>query len=168
MVQHKQYGDAVHETWIGAWLRQTLLRYLELRGIIHRTAWYRQPPIVKSCGAATPHSAVWAAQRDTVNAHRFVPLPRAAGLCPMKTVARHKTGAANIEESAHSHVEGVLYEVTPAIRNALRKKEGWPRRYRETNVAVEFVSTGAIKHSSKPKSKKAGTGTDGIFAKDRL
>ncbi len=58
--------------------------------------------------------------------------------------SRNQAGAANIVKSAHSHVEGVVYEVTPAVRNALRQKEGWPRRYRETNVAVELVSTGEI------------------------
>lgn len=56
----------------------------------------------------------------------------------------HQAGAANIERSARSRVEGVVYEITPAIRAALRRKEGWPRRYEEVDVAVEIVSTGEI------------------------
>jgi len=54
----------------------------------------------------------------------------------------HHAGAANIERSPQDHVEGVLYEITPSVRTALRQKEGWPRRYEEIEVIVEVVSSG--------------------------
>ena len=51
------------------------------------------------------------------------------------------TGAANIAPAKGKHVEGVLMEVTPEVHDLLRRKEGWPRRYREATVCVRMPRT---------------------------
>ena len=45
-------------------------------------------------------------------------------------------GAANVEPSRSKVVEGLLLTVTPDVVEALRVKEGHPRRYKETEVQV--------------------------------
>ena len=55
----------------------------------------------------------------------------------------HGAGACNIE-SAHDHrVEGVVFEITPAIQDVLRLKEGFPRCYKEIDVIVHTAATQA-------------------------
>lgn len=54
------------------------------------------------------------------------------------------TGAANIEPSQGGRVEGLLMEIAPAVHQALRQKEGWPRRYREIAVTVTIPRTRRI------------------------
>ena len=53
----------------------------------------------------------------------------------------HRAGACNIEPAADHHVEGVVMAITPAIRDALRLKEGFPLRYHEIEVIVRTAST---------------------------
>ena len=48
----------------------------------------------------------------------------------------HGAAACNMEPEDGSMVEGVVMEITPVIRRALRIKEGWPHRYREVIVEV--------------------------------
>lgn len=48
----------------------------------------------------------------------------------------HGAGACNIEPAEGSTVEGLVMEISPAIRQALRIKEGWPDRYQEAEVEV--------------------------------
>ena len=55
----------------------------------------------------------------------------------------HGAGACNIEPAPDHHVEGVLWTITPAIRDALRLKEGFPLRYHEIDVIVHTASTQA-------------------------
>jgi len=57
----------------------------------------------------------------------------------------HGAGACNIEPAPGRSVEGVLMHVTPAIRNALRIKEGYPQRYTEVEVAVQAPSGASLK-----------------------
>jgi len=45
-------------------------------------------------------------------------------------------GAANIEPSRGKVVEGLLLTISPEVQEALRAKEGHPRRYEETEVEV--------------------------------
>jgi len=45
-------------------------------------------------------------------------------------------GACNIEPDEGSIVEGAVMEISPAIREVLRIKEGWPHRYEEIMVDV--------------------------------
>jgi len=52
----------------------------------------------------------------------------------------HQAGAANIEPAPRQHVEGVVVAIAPEIRTLLRKKEAWPRIYREQEVRVEIPS----------------------------
>jgi len=54
------------------------------------------------------------------------------------------TGAANIEPTKGTRVEGLLMEMTPAVHQALRRKEGWPHRYREIAVTVTIPRTRQI------------------------
>jgi len=56
--------------------------------------------------------------------------------------ARHGAGAANIEPVSGQVVEGVLMSVTPALREVLRHKEGWPHIYEEINVTVVAADSG--------------------------
>ena len=49
-------------------------------------------------------------------------------------------GAANIEVHPGGVVEGVLMEISSGVHESLRKKEGWPRLYRETAVLVRVPS----------------------------
>ena len=56
----------------------------------------------------------------------------------------HEAGAANIEPALGHAVEGVVIEITDSIRQALRRKEGWPVRYREIEVEVKIVDTDEI------------------------
>jgi len=51
-------------------------------------------------------------------------------------------GAVNIEPAPNCQVEGVLMRVTPAVRDLLRRKEGWPRCYEEVEVPVTIPSSG--------------------------
>lgn len=51
-------------------------------------------------------------------------------------------GAANVEPSCDDAVEGILLAISPEAREALRAKEGWPRRYEETIVEVILPSNG--------------------------
>ena len=53
---------------------------------------------------------------------------------------RHRAGAANIEPARRQYVEGVVIPITSEIRKLLRKKEGWPRIYRERAVRAESLS----------------------------
>lgn len=53
----------------------------------------------------------------------------------------HGAGACNIEPAQDHRVEGVLWTITPAIRDALRVKEGCPRCYHETEVNIHTAST---------------------------
>lgn len=55
----------------------------------------------------------------------------------------HGAGACNIEPAEDQVVEGVVIEITPAIRDALRVKEGYPLRYHEIEVIVHAASTQA-------------------------
>ena len=48
----------------------------------------------------------------------------------------HQAGACNIERSEGSTVEGLVIQISSAVRNVLRIKEGWPHRYREVFVDV--------------------------------
>ena len=48
----------------------------------------------------------------------------------------HGAGACNIEPSEGSTVEGLVMEISSAIREVLRIKEGWPDRYQEVEVEV--------------------------------
>ncbi len=45
-------------------------------------------------------------------------------------------GAANIEPCQGDAVEGILLSISPDVQEALRAKEGWPRRYHEVVVEV--------------------------------
>ena len=45
-------------------------------------------------------------------------------------------GAANIEPAPGRQVEGVLYVIDGSIRQALRRKEGWPGCYQEIEICV--------------------------------
>jgi len=56
--------------------------------------------------------------------------------------ARHGAGAANVEVAEGQLVEGVVMRMTPAVRDVLRKKEGWPRVYEEVSVEVELPDQG--------------------------
>lgn len=47
-------------------------------------------------------------------------------------------GAANIEPATGKHVEGVVMGISPDVHHLLHRKEGWPRRYRETTVCVHL------------------------------
>ena len=53
----------------------------------------------------------------------------------------HGAGACNIEPAPDHHVEGVVMAITPAIRDALRVKEGCPHRYEEIDVIVHTAAT---------------------------
>ena len=53
----------------------------------------------------------------------------------------HGAGACNIEPAADHHVEGVLLQITPAVQDALRVKEGFPYRYEEIEVEVHTAAT---------------------------
>lgn len=55
----------------------------------------------------------------------------------------HGAGACNIEPAPDHHVEGALWSITPAIRDALRVKEGFPHRYEEIAVEVHAAVTQA-------------------------
>ena len=48
----------------------------------------------------------------------------------------HGAAACNIEPAQGSIVEGLVMKISPAIREALRAKEGWPVRYQEVMVNV--------------------------------
>jgi len=48
----------------------------------------------------------------------------------------HGAGACNIEHAEGSTVKGLVMEISRAIRQALRSKEGWPDRYQEVEVEV--------------------------------
>lgn len=48
----------------------------------------------------------------------------------------HQSGACTIEPDPGCMVEGLVMRITPAIRNVLREKEGWPYRYHEITVEV--------------------------------
>lgn len=48
----------------------------------------------------------------------------------------HSAGACNIEPSPGHAVEGLVMNITEAVRSALRVKEGWPRHYQEVRVEV--------------------------------
>jgi hypothetical protein len=50
--------------------------------------------------------------------------------------------AANIAAAPNCRLEGVLMRVTPAIRDLLRRKEGWPHCYDEIGVPVTIPSSG--------------------------
>jgi hypothetical protein len=52
----------------------------------------------------------------------------------------HGAGACNIEPAPDHHVEGVIITVTPAIRDALRVKEGFPNSYHEIDVIVRTAA----------------------------
>jgi len=56
--------------------------------------------------------------------------------------AHHGAGAATIEPASGQVVEGVLMNVTPAVRELLRRKEGWPHIYAEMNVTVVVADSG--------------------------
>ena len=49
----------------------------------------------------------------------------------------HRAGAANIEPAKGHIVEGIVIEITPAVLDVLRIKEGWPRCYAEAEVLVD-------------------------------
>lgn len=55
----------------------------------------------------------------------------------------HGAGACNIEPARDHHVEGVVIEITPAIQDVLRVKEGFPHGYEEIDVDVDTASTQA-------------------------
>ncbi len=48
----------------------------------------------------------------------------------------HDAGACNIEPAPGHAVEGLVLNITEVVRSALRRKEGWPDRYEETEVEV--------------------------------
>ena len=48
----------------------------------------------------------------------------------------HGAGACNVELAEGSTVEGLVMEISSAIRDVLRIKEGWPHRYQEIEVEV--------------------------------
>jgi len=48
----------------------------------------------------------------------------------------HGAGAANIEPAEGHRVEGVLLPFDTELRDALRRKEGWPHNYEEQEVRV--------------------------------
>ena len=48
----------------------------------------------------------------------------------------HRAGACNVEPALGHVVEGVVMEITEAVRSALRVKEGWPDRYEEIEIEV--------------------------------
>jgi len=48
----------------------------------------------------------------------------------------HKAGACNIEPTPGQTVEGLVMQISPAIRKVLQAKEGWPHRYQEVEVEV--------------------------------
>ena len=50
--------------------------------------------------------------------------------------ATHRAGACNIESARDETVEGVVMTITPAVRDALRVKEGWPACYTEVELTV--------------------------------
>ena len=50
--------------------------------------------------------------------------------------AVHRAGACNIESAKNETVEGVVMTITPAVRDALRVKEGWPACYEEVEIVV--------------------------------
>ncbi len=45
-------------------------------------------------------------------------------------------GACNVQLAAGSMVEGLVIQISPAVRNVIRAKEGWPDRYQEVVVEV--------------------------------
>lgn len=47
-----------------------------------------------------------------------------------------QTGAANIEPAKGERVEGVLMDISHEVHHLLRRKEGFPHRYRETSIFV--------------------------------
>lgn len=47
-------------------------------------------------------------------------------------------GATNIEQATHDRVEGLLMEISPTVHHVLRRKEGFPHRYREINVCLHL------------------------------
>src|SRR5688572_23327770 len=51
-----------------------------------------------------------------------------------------KWGAANLEPCLGAKTEGVLMWISPGVHEVLRRKEGWPRRYREIYVVVRVTS----------------------------
>ncbi len=50
--------------------------------------------------------------------------------------AAHRAGACNIEFAKKEIVQGVVMKITPAVREVLRVKEGWPTCYEEVEVRV--------------------------------
>ena len=55
----------------------------------------------------------------------------------------HRAGACNIEPAKGECVEGVVMAITPAVRDVLRLKEGFPLRYHEIDVIVHTAATQA-------------------------
>lgn len=54
--------------------------------------------------------------------------------------ATHVAGACNIEPARGDRVEGILLTITPAIRDVLRVKEGFPIRNEEAKILVQTAS----------------------------
>lgn len=54
----------------------------------------------------------------------------------------HGCGVCTIEPFPGGTVEGAVMEITPAVRDALRSKEGWPDVYTEAEVSVSVIETG--------------------------
>ena len=50
--------------------------------------------------------------------------------------AAHQAGACNIESAKKEIVQGVVLKITPAVRDVLRVKEGWPACYEEVEIVV--------------------------------
>ncbi len=74
------------------------------------------------CGCCASRTAGWRAARD---GGAFLP-----------TEPHLVAPACNIEPSEGGVVEGLVMKISPAIREALRAKEGWPVRYQEVMVNV--------------------------------
>ena len=53
-------------------------------------------------------------------------------------------GAANVEPRKGSLVEGVVMQINAEVHDALRRKEGCPFRYHETEVIVQIPQNGEI------------------------
>lgn len=51
----------------------------------------------------------------------------------------HGAGACNIAPAHGQVTHGVVYRISPAVREALRAKEGWPVRYEEIKVSVHTL-----------------------------
>ena len=48
----------------------------------------------------------------------------------------HGAAACNVELAEGSMVEGLVIQISPAVRDVIRAKEGWPDRYQEVVVEV--------------------------------